>query len=128
MEDIYITQGSVNGDLFEHFVATCLLPLLMPFNGINTHSIVIMDNCSVLHVERITNMITSVGALLKFLPPYSPDLNPIELVFSKAKSFIKANHTVMQSTVHPRVIVSTAFSTITHDDCISFVHSSGYTY
>ena len=43
MEDIYITQESVNGDLFEHFVATCLLPLLMPFNGINTHSIVIMD-------------------------------------------------------------------------------------
>ena len=79
MEDIYIVEKNVNGDIFEQFVATCLLPQLMPFNGANTHSVVIMDNCSMHHLERITQMITSTGAVLKFLPPYSPDLN----LFSK---------------------------------------------
>ena len=126
MEDIYITEENVNGDIFEHFVASCLLPQLMPFNGVNTHSVVIMDNCSVHHLERVAQMITNTGAILKFLPPYSPDLNPIELVFSKAKSFIKSNHVVMHSTIHPRMIVSMAFNTITQDDCISYVRSSGY--
>ena len=128
MEDIYVVEENVNGDIFEHFVATCLLPQLMPFNGVNTHSVVIMDNCSVHHLERITQMITSTGALLKFLPPYSPDLNPIELVFSKAKSFIKSNYMVIQSTINPRTIISMAFNTVTQDDCISYVRSSGYIY
>ena len=72
----------MNGDVFEDFVRTTLLPMLMPFNGINTHSVIIMDNCSV-HHQKIIEMITSVGALIRFLPPYSPDLNPIEFVFSK---------------------------------------------
>ena len=72
MEDIYITEENINGDTFEHFVATCLLPQLMPFNGINTHSIVVMDNCSVHHMERVTEMITSVGALLKCPPRLQP--------------------------------------------------------
>lgn len=128
MEDIYMVEETVNGDTFEKFVATCLLPQLMPFNGYNTHSVVIMDNCSVHHVERITQMITSTGAILKFLPPYSPDLNPIELVFSKAKSFIKSNYLAMQSTINPRLLISMAFNTITQDDCINYARSSGYIY
>ena len=49
----------VNGDTFEKFVTTCLLPQLMPFNGVNNHSIVVMDNCSVHHLERVTQMIHS---------------------------------------------------------------------
>ena len=116
MEDVYLTEDNVNGDIFEHFVGSCLLPILMPFNGVNTH-LVVMDNCSVHHLERVVEMINSVGALIRFLPPYSPDLNPIELVFSKVKSFIKANYLVMQSTSIPRVVVSMAFNTITQEDC-----------
>lgn len=124
MEDMYVTEENVNG---EHFVASSLLPHLLPFDGVNTHSVVIMDNCSVHHLERITEMIASTGAILKFLPPYySPDLNPIELVFSKAKSFIKSHYLVMQSTINKRTIVSMAFNTITQEDCISYVRSSGY--
>ena len=74
------------------------LCVLSPYAGINTHSVVIMDNCSVHHLERITQMIHNTGALLKFLPSYSPDMNPIELVFSKAKAFIKANYIITHST------------------------------
>ena len=92
MEDTYVTEENINGDIFKHFVATCLLPILNPFGGTNTNSIVIMDNCSVHHMERVAEMITGVGALLKFLPPYSPDCNPIDKCFHKQNhSFIKSN-------------------------------------
>ena len=58
----------------------------MLFNGVNPHSIVILDNASIHHVQGIVEMINEVGALVLFLPPYSPDFNPIEEVFSKLKA------------------------------------------
>lgn len=67
MEDVHILQDTVDGDTFEDFCRTCLIPLLMPFNGINTHSVVVMDNCSVHHINRVTEMINSTGALFRFL-------------------------------------------------------------
>lgn len=66
MEDIYVTEENVNGEIFENFVATSLLPQLLPFNGSNPNSVVIMDNCSVHHLDRITQMIESTGAILKY--------------------------------------------------------------
>ena len=48
-----------------------------------------MDNCSIHHVAGITEIIEEVGAMVHFLPPYSPDLNPIEFTFSKVKGVIK---------------------------------------
>lgn len=42
VNDIYLTEENVNGEIFERFVTTCLLPQLMPFNGVNNHSIVIL--------------------------------------------------------------------------------------
>ena len=84
----------------------------MPFNGVNSHSIVIMYICSIHNLERVAQKIHSTGALLKFLPPYSLDLNRIELVFSKAKAFIKANYVIAQSIVFPHLMVSFAFNTI----------------
>ena len=55
-----------------------LLPHLMLFDGYNRHSVVIMDNCSVHHVNGIQKMIEEMGAIVHFLPPYRPDFNPIE--------------------------------------------------
>lgn len=126
IEDVYISEENVNGDVFEDFVRTTLLPILMPFNGINTHSVVVLDNCSIHHLERIEQMITSVGALIRFLPPYSPDLNPIEFVFSKVKSFWKANDVVVQSTSCYRTLVMMAFNSITQQDAFGYVKHSGY--
>ena len=61
MEDVYILEDTVDGDTFEDFCRKCLIPLLMPFNGINTHSVVVMDNCSVHHINRVTKMINSTN-------------------------------------------------------------------
>ncbi len=49
----------------------------MPFDGNNPNSVVILDNCSIHHVDGVVDMIHKVGALVHFLPPYSPDYNPI---------------------------------------------------
>ena len=83
--DVSIVQGTSNGDTFYDFVQEYLLPLLQPFNGINTHSVVVMDNCSIHHISEAVKMIEEVGAIVHFLPSYSPDLNPIEEAFSRLK-------------------------------------------
>ena len=66
-------SSSVNGDVFEHFLCQCVLPLILPFDGNNPRSVVVMDNASIHHVERVCDIITGVGARLVILPPYSPD-------------------------------------------------------
>ena len=83
--DCKMVTGSVDGELFYDFIQASLLPHLMPFNGRNPHSVVVMDNCSIHHVDETVKMIPEVGALILFLPPYSPDHNPIEEAFSKVK-------------------------------------------
>ena len=75
-------EGVINGDIFrawveQHFVAT-----LAPGD------IVVLDNLSSHKVTGIQKAIQSVGAELRYLPPYSPDLNPIELAFSKLKKLL----------------------------------------
>jgi transposase len=79
-----VVDGAVNGDVFEAFVEQVLLPELRPGD------IVIMDNLSSHKRERIVELIESKHAELRYLPPYSPDLNPIELVFSKVKLLLRS--------------------------------------
>ena len=83
--DIYIQEGNINGDTFLDFVCRCLIQVVMPFNGHNPKFIVILDNTSVHKGARIQELINEVGALLRFLPAYSPDLNPTEEVFAEVK-------------------------------------------
>ena len=62
VEDVYITDGTVDGDKFLEFVWQNLLPLLMPFNGQNPNSIVILDNTSSIHhVDQVVELITSAN-------------------------------------------------------------------
>jgi len=72
---------------FFEFVRGIPLPNLQPFNGANSHSVVVMDNCTIHHVE-VKELFIEAGVLLLFLPPYSPDLTPIELLFSKTKYYL----------------------------------------
>ena len=82
----------MNGDVFADFVDKCLLPCLMPFNGINPRSVVVMDNTSIHHVEKIRDLIEQIAkARLYFLPLYSPDLMPAGGVFNQLKSILKQN-------------------------------------
>ena len=72
--DLKVIWGVANGDLFYNFVEKHLLPCLLPFWWEkSTHSVVIMDNCSIHDMSCIVIMIKEVGAIVHFLPPYSPD-------------------------------------------------------
>ena len=53
MEDAYITEGSVNGETFLEFVRRSLIPILLPFDGDNPRSIVVMDNASIHHIQEV---------------------------------------------------------------------------
>ena len=63
----------------------------MPFDGTNPRSIVILDNASIHHCDGVVELIESAGALVIFLPPYSPDLNPIEETFASIKSYLRTH-------------------------------------
>ena len=72
---------------FFDFVRGQLIPNMHPFSG--DRSIVVMDNCTVHHIEQLKDLARNVGILLRFLPPYSSDLNPIEEMFSYMKQYLK---------------------------------------
>lgn len=78
-----VVDGAINGEIFLGWVTGHLVPTLQPGD------IVVMDNLSAHKVAGVREGITAAGARLIYLPPYSPDLNPIELVFSKFKWLLK---------------------------------------
>ena len=60
---------------------------MQPFDGENTWSILVLDNCSVHHVQEVSKLLDEAGILHFFLPPYSPDFNPAEEMFSYIKYY-----------------------------------------
>jgi transposase len=85
-----------------------------------------MDNASIHHVEDVQDLIEGVGARLLFLPPYSPDLNPVEGVFSQIKSIMKENHTLFEVASCPRALLTMLFGMISKEDCHGHISHSGY--
>jgi len=78
-----VVDGAINGELFLAYVKQVLVPVL------KEGDIVVVDNLSSHKVAGVKEAIESVGAWLLYLPPYSPDLNPIENVFSKLKTLVR---------------------------------------
>jgi len=127
LHDVYITEGTVNGEKFADFVKECVLPVLNPFNYMNIHSVVIMDNASIHHTEEVINLIENQAkAGVCFLPPYSPDLMPTEGMFSQVKSILKQNHELFQVCLDPRAYLTLAFGMITPLDCYGHIKNCGY--
>lgn len=124
--DCYTTLTSVDADKFSHFITSSLIPKLQPFNGVNRNSVVILDNASIHHSSGIVQSIEQTGALVQFLPPYSPDFNPIEETFSKVKAVMRANEQLEFDT-DAEVAVLSAFNTVTVDDCVQWITHCGYT-
>jgi transposase len=79
-----VIDGAINGELFLATVEQVLVPTLKPGD------VVIMDNLRVHKIAAVRQAIEAAGATLLFIPPYSPDLNPIELAFSKLKALLRA--------------------------------------
>ena len=120
-----IVRGGVDGDAFYDFTCNSLMPYLLPYDGRNKHSIIVIDNCSIHHVDEVGKVLNDTSALTHFLPPYSPDYNPIELAFSKVKYMIKSMEVEMQVIDDIETIVLCAFATITAADCQAWINSIG---
>ena len=117
------TEGVLDLDIFIDLIERVLLPHLMTFNRFNPNSVVVMDNCSVHHVSGVADVIQEVGALVHYLPPHSPDFNPIELLFSKVKSVIRAMELELSATLDIESIVLAAFSTVTATEYKAWIDS-----
>jgi transposase len=76
-------EGAMNGEIFLAYIEQCLAPTL------GRGDIVVMDNLPAHKVAGIREAIEAVGAELRYLPKYSPDLNPIEMSFSKLKAYLR---------------------------------------
>ena len=127
MQDVQLVDGTVNREKFEDFAINTLILSLNQFDGNNNHSVVIMDNCAIHHLDQVVNLIeTRAKAYLIFLPPYSPDLMPLEEVLSEVKSILKANDEVFQVCTQPRTLLAMALSMVTTENCFSFIQHSGY--
>ena len=111
--------------MFFDFTRGELIPEMLPFNGLNSKSIVIMDNCSIHHIQPVADLFCKAGILLFYLPPYSPDLNPIELAFSYVKQYLKEHEDIMY-TLPPVNLIRAAFQSITPELCISWIKHCGY--
>jgi len=78
-----VFEGALNGNIFKAYVTEWLVPSLRPGD------IVVMDNLSSHKVSGVVAAIEDAGAMVLFLPPYSPDFNPIELMWSKIKAILR---------------------------------------
>ena len=123
--DVKTLTGTSDGDTFYSFVQTHLIPQLMPYNGINPHSVVIMDNCSIHHVPEVVKSIQDVGALIHYLPPYSPDINPIEETFSKVKQSMKSIKKELVYTSDCKALLLLSFLQVTPEDCQAWIRNCG---
>lgn len=111
-------KWATNGEIFYTFVEQSLLPQLKPKH------IVIMDNVK-FHLQlRIKEIIESVGAKIIFLPPYSPDFNPIENMWSKVKNTLRRLAPRTARTFKKSIRI--AFEEITKSDLIGWFKYCGY--
>ena len=114
----FVLDGAINGDSFTAWVAQCLVPTLAPGD------IVIADNLGSHKGQPARQLIRIAGAHLLFLPPYSPDLNPIEMVLAKIKTlFRKADERTIEASWRR---IGTLLDAFSPTECENYLHHAGY--
>ncbi len=109
--------GSLNTASFLVFLAQILLPKLW------VGAIVVMDNLPVHYAEVAIALIESVGAQVKFLPPYSPDLSPIELCWSKLKAILRSTKARTSDALAQAITM--AVNAITDENALNWFNHCG---
>ena len=113
-----IFDGPINGERFRAYVEQFLVPTLRPGD------IVILDNLGSHKSKAVRQAIRAVGAHRLFLPPYSPDLNPIEQVFAKLKHWLRMAKARSIPEVH--AAVAGILDRYTPDECAACIRNAGY--
>ena len=114
----FVLSGPIDGDSFEIYVKRVLVPTLKPGD------IVVMDNLSSHKNRRAREWIEAVGAVVMDLPPYSPDLNPIEKMWSKIKALLRG----FKARTFEELVtaVGQAMASVTKEDIMGWFTSCGY--
>lgn len=112
-----VLDGPMDAEAFEAYLTQVLIPELP------TDAIVVMDNLSAHKCAAVARLLQEAGAHLRYLPPYSPDLNPIEQMWSKVKSSLrKAKARTQEKLVEA---IAQALSEVTSNDTQGFFGDSG---
>lgn len=111
-------EGAVDGEAFVGFVQHFLVPKLRPGD------VVWMDNLSVHKIQGVQEAIEGVGATLRYLPPYSPDLNPIERCWSKLKALLRSAAARTREALDAAIVA--AMAAITARDAAGWFSHAGY--
>lgn len=114
----FVYDGAMNGNVFRAYVEQVLVPTLAPGD------IVVMDNLPAHKAAGIRDAIGVAGATLMFLPPYSPDFNPIENAFAKLKALMRAK---AERTI-PALwnTVGSIVELFTPNECANYFRAAGY--
>ena len=111
-------DGAVNGDVFAAYLDQVLGPTLRPGD------VVVLDNLSVHKVDGLHEIVQKYGARLRYLPPYSPDFNPIELAFSKLKTWLRTAKARTRDALEEAMLAAAAW--ITEQDAKNWFDHCGY--
>jgi len=113
-------EGATDTEVFQAYVREILLPAL------RKGDIVVLDNLGAHKNEQTLELIRQVGAEVRFLPAYSPDLNPIEMMWSKVKNLLRT----AQARSHPDLLkaISTALRAVTAQDARGWFSACGYSF
>lgn len=114
----YVLDGPMNGEAFRAYVERILVPTLQPGD------LVIMDNLSSHKGEAVRHAIEAAGASRVLLPPYSPDLNPIEMAFSKLKTLLRSAAERSVDALWDRI--GSLLDQFTPSECTNYFKHAGY--
>jgi transposase len=112
-------DAATDADVFVTFVRAALVPALRP------GQVVVMDNLASHHVDGVRALVEGAGCRLVYLPPYSPDLSPIEPMWSKLKQAVRSRDPRTVLDLH--AAIGEAFTTITPGDCLGYFTGCNYT-
>lgn len=114
----FVVEGAVDAEVFRVYVRQVLVPTL------RAGDVVVMDNLQPHKASGVREVIEAAGATLLYLPPYSPDFNPIENLWSKVKGKLRSLAARSVETLHEAIGV--ALATVTPGDCVGFFRHCGY--
>lgn len=111
-------EWAADGNIFLEFVEKCLCPILKPGN------VVVMDNVRFHKVNGVEQLINGIGAKVIYLPPYSPELNPIEEMWSKIKNILRKSSA--RTITKFKKVIKKAFLSITTSNISGWFRHAGY--
>lgn len=114
----FVVDKPMNSAIFKTYLRQCLVPTLHPGD------IVVMDNLSSHKSDEVREIIETAGAILLFLPPYSPDFNPIEQAFSKLKAHLRKAAERSIPALWDRI--GAILDTFSAAECTNFFSHAGY--